>query len=568
MSHLNLSTSTKQLKTSDDKVITIVRKGNALDHEIQIVEDGESSGDVDVVSKANVNDYTVDEKDSEAATNSLENKDSCEDPDGDHDDEFQSDLEEATKTSKCCLLKKFLSSKFKNLCVRNRFCYCLFYVLIYGLLFKRVLLFYDMYTDVVVALEFYKSKNIYWFALSCIFIVSPFLLVWMASLRYLDIFLDKMSETNDNGYSKTTSNTVQNNSASTVSKNPNNNKKTWKQKIVPVVTCLYLIPFVGMFCIAGVEMYLIIRDAFLALKLTKEGKLLILDANKHGELESLKEYRKCVEILSESIPQIVLQIYIFICIQFTNNNNGDFDIQITSLIQSLVVGIFNLVWNFCQFQETANKNGLHLHEYMVKVLQLSTISVKKFVPRLPAIKNGQLFKVNWSNVKLEDGSLAPIIDGITSNKSQLKEVTVSLKSLKRDQNSTHPLSTKTCDVLGQTLKNKNIKLHILETTDIQQLQNIFFQIDLDHKGYFTLAQLIDKISLINTSYTGIDAKNKIKKEIFDALAIRHNDRVYLFDFLNAVLSFDKRDYHVNMFEIIHPIDYVLDQIIHICRSLS
>ena len=46
-----------------------------------------------------------------------------------------------------------------------------------------------MYTDATVAINLYNSNNAFWFMLSCMFIVTPFLLVWVASLRYAQKFM-------------------------------------------------------------------------------------------------------------------------------------------------------------------------------------------------------------------------------------------------------------------------------------------------------------------------------------------------------------------------------------------
>eukprot|EP01084_Bolivina_argentea_P158239 275671_1 len=45
----------------------------------------------------------------------------------------------------------------------------------------RALVIFDMYTDIIIALELYTGNEKIWFMLSCLFICLPFVLVWSAS---------------------------------------------------------------------------------------------------------------------------------------------------------------------------------------------------------------------------------------------------------------------------------------------------------------------------------------------------------------------------------------------------
>ena len=56
----------------------------------------------------------------------------------------------------------------------------------------RGLVLFDMYTDIRVAYNLYSDNtnaNSFWFMLACLFIITPFLLVWVASLRFIQQWL-------------------------------------------------------------------------------------------------------------------------------------------------------------------------------------------------------------------------------------------------------------------------------------------------------------------------------------------------------------------------------------------
>ena len=82
----------------------------------------------------------------------------------------------------------------KNCCSRMHYYFETFLVThrrihaVYLLLQKilpRALVLFDMYTDFLVAKDLYDSGDTFWFMISSLFLFTPMLLVWVASLRFL-----------------------------------------------------------------------------------------------------------------------------------------------------------------------------------------------------------------------------------------------------------------------------------------------------------------------------------------------------------------------------------------------
>ena len=91
-------------------------------------------------------------------------------------------------TGKACSLFYKLYYLIESLIVVNPRLYSLW--LLYRSVFPRALVLVDMVTDVLVAYQLFVKDQTALFALSCLFIVFPFYMVWNTSLRYLlDIYL-------------------------------------------------------------------------------------------------------------------------------------------------------------------------------------------------------------------------------------------------------------------------------------------------------------------------------------------------------------------------------------------
>ena len=264
-----------------------------------------------------------------------------------------------------------------------------------------------------------------------------------------------------------------------------------------------------------------------------------------------------------------MQVYIFIRLQSQDTDgtsqNESFSINEFDLTQSILIGVINLGYNLYQYNKSAKFHGLSWYEYALKMLQLSQIPLNRFVPRTPAIKQGIISNVNWSNFKLDNESLVPIVQSINSTKSKLNQVKISLLSI---SNSKNKLNDESCRLFGEMIVNKNLKLHIIEASDVTFIKNKFYQIDKEKKGCFTLNEFISNIKRIDSYYETLDDKEITN--VFSNLAIRNvnSDHVYLYDFLNSILSFDKYNYGVEFLEIWLPIHFIFDKLGQMCQKLA
>ena len=66
--------------------------------------------------------------------------------------------------------------------------------LLYLAKWPRGLVLFDMYTDIAVAINLYKDKQSLFFMLSCVLIFTPFVLVWVASLRFVQDWISKNAD--------------------------------------------------------------------------------------------------------------------------------------------------------------------------------------------------------------------------------------------------------------------------------------------------------------------------------------------------------------------------------------
>eukprot|EP01083_Nonionella_stella_P241206 842487_1 len=252
--------------------------------------------------------------------------------------------------------------------------------LLYKSTWPRALVIFDMYTDVIVALGLYKGEHKIWFMLSCLFIAFPFVLVWSASLRFLQNDLQVL-------YSNLKA---------------RNAKGTGLiHGILNLMMFVYIFPPIGAVFIALYEVYWIISDIFNGFKSFIFGTGLIVAEDQRTK--AMKSYRRAIEIFSESVPQTVLQLYIFINLELKGVESG---IKPNDLYTSIAVSVLNLCINFHRFKSEANLHGMSWSEYALSVLQLAEIPINKLVPRLPAIQKGLIESVNFCGFVFDKESLS------------------------------------------------------------------------------------------------------------------------------------------------------------------
>ena len=176
---------------------------------------------------------------------------------------------------KGCLARlKYFASSFLVIHARIYALYLLTYQI--G---TRGLVIFDMYTDFLVTWALYQGNEKVWFMLSCLFITLPFVLVWSASLRFIQNYLEKIF------YRIYT--------------------KWWMKMIIDVTLIIYMFPPAGSVIIAVYEVIWLASDFYHGIKAFIFGTSLV-EANDR-QLKAMKTYRKAIEIFAESlVPYIYL----------------------------------------------------------------------------------------------------------------------------------------------------------------------------------------------------------------------------------------------------------------------
>ena len=211
--------------------------------------------------------------------------------------------------------KSRISYYFQTFLVTHPRLYALY--LLYSSTWPRGLVLLDMYTDFRVTYSLWDRNQIIWFMLSCMFIVMPFILVWTVSLRFIQKFVNNL-------YSKDKSNT------------------NCMRMIINFGLTLYIFPPIGALCVALYEVYLVIYDICNGIKCFILGTGLV--EAQTNQAVAIKQYRRAVEIFSESVPQTLLQLYMY----FRKVNVDQRDLYL-----SLAISAFNLVINFYRFRKEA-----------------------------------------------------------------------------------------------------------------------------------------------------------------------------------------------------------------------
>ena len=129
----------------------------------------------------------------------------------------------------------------------------------------RGLVVFDMYTDALIAYELYLASERIWFMVSCLFIAFPFVLVWSASLRFIQKYLRDADESSYVGW----------------------------------LLVIYMFPPVGSILIVFYEVYWVFKDIVFGLKAFFFGTGLVKAADR--ESGAMASYRKAIEVFAESM---------------------------------------------------------------------------------------------------------------------------------------------------------------------------------------------------------------------------------------------------------------------------
>ena len=280
--------------------------------------------------------------------------------------------------------KDKLWSKFKYYCktfiVINPRLFSLY--LLYKSVGPRLFVILDMYTDSLVTLQLFdtvlnpsvdvpRREGLLLLILSILFLSFPFIMVWTTSLRFIQKYVN--SDTFD---------------------------KNTKQ-FFNILLVLYLFPIFGCAIVTIYEILWVFWDIYLGLSSFIQGKILVID--KDSQISSMKQFRKVIEIVGESLPQTILQLYL----AFTSNNFG---VNSSDLAFSLTVSLMNLLYNLYTLKQEAKYQGMSIASYTLSVLQLAEIPIAKLIPRLEGIRKGNVEFVNFSQFKIDKESLGPMIE--------------------------------------------------------------------------------------------------------------------------------------------------------------
>eukprot|EP01084_Bolivina_argentea_P125032 221561_1 len=446
--------------------------------------------------------------------------------------------------------------RFKTFLIIHPRIYALYLLFIQT--WPRILLVFDMYTDLVVAYELYQGEQRVWFMLSSLFFVLPFILVWFASLRFIQLYVQKLYDKLDVHSDKSTNNIIKskNNIYSKLKK-----KSSLIHTVINIFLMIYMFPLIGSLFMAVAEVMWIISDVFHGFKAFVFGTGLIETENR--QIKAMKSYRRTVEVFSESVPQSLLQFYIFIRLSImeqTTENASYQGVSQNALYLSFGVSMVNLGYNFYRFKKEAQLHGMSWSEYSLSVLQLAEVPVIKLVPRTPAIKKGLITEANFAGFKFDKQSITPLLDAISDENSKLTTIKLSVASLSQ-------LDAHSCKYLGNLLHHTGIKVLISRCSSLLDLKNLFQEFDIDHKGYITELEFFNALKTLNCSI-----QHDQKKKTFKKLAVRRlpqRDRIYWYDFFKITASVKKRNalkVAFDLTEIEYPMHFIFQEIQKLIKS--
>ena len=353
---------------------------------------------------------------------------------------------------------------------------------------------------------------------------------------------------------------------------------------------LYLFPPLGCLVVSFGEIGWVFHDIYLGISSFIQGEILIID--KDLQKTKAKQFRKVIEIFGESIPQSMVQLYMFF-------NLKSIDIDPFDLGISFAISMFNLIYNMYKLTKDAKSHGMAFAEYAVSVFQLSEVPILKLIPKLDGIRYGKVFNVNFSDFEFDKESVVcdsvcvwcyycknvcgcccvlttqgPIIQALSNSFCKLKNIKLSIASLQA-------LDFESCNLLGSLLARQNIKITISQTMNRSNILKMFKAFDTDNKDYLELEQFIVgfdcmKQTIKYNSYnsSGLDDANENKekskdqllcKNVFDRLAVRRlpqRDRIYFADFYSHLTAYnDKLCPKYDITQIDYPIHFVANYLI-------
>eukprot|EP01083_Nonionella_stella_P013164 37098_1 len=389
--------------------------------------------------------------------------------------------------------------------------------LLYSATWPRGLVLLDMYTDIAVAYSLYKNGQSMWFMLSSMFIILPFVLVWTVSLRFIQKFINHL-------YSKY--------------------RNRCMEGLIDLGLILYIFPPIGCIFVALYEVYLVIYDVFNGIKCFVLGTGLV--ETQSNEVRAMKQYRRAIEIFSESVPQTLLQLHMFF---------SHVDVNQHDLYMSLGISTINLLINAYEFRKEARIHGMFIAEYALSVLQLAEIPMVRLVPRLPAIKKGKLEFINFAGFVFDKESITPIIEALNEARCVLNTMKISIGSLLN-------LDLETCRLMGRVLKDARIRVFVSRTCSLLDIKNLFEEIDSDNSGYLDEQEFCTTMKRLNSGLMYMEEKKQ--KRIFQKLAIRRikqRDRVYFYDFFNNTASVENQSFEFDITQMDFPLHFVFQHLI-------
>ena len=229
--------------------------------------------------------------------------------------------------------------------------------------FPRAMMVFDMYTDIIVALSLYKAKESIFFMLSCLFISFPFVMVWSASLRFVQRYMDRL-ENSDSRANISNIRRKKGGAANEIADDENDKNKAskhgrrknkylgrWRMEKLSlfenIVLSLYIFPPIGIIMVTLYEIYWVLTDIVIALKCFVQGNIMIID--EESEYKSFKRYRKILEMFGESIPQTFLTLVMFYV---------GVPVSRTELILSFCSSVINFTYNAIRFWREAKFHGM------------------------------------------------------------------------------------------------------------------------------------------------------------------------------------------------------------------
>ena len=447
-----------------------------------------------------------------------------------------------------------LWSRFKyrvqSIVVMNPRLFSLF--LLYKSIYPRVLSIADMYTDASVAMDLFDQNEILLFSLSLLFITFPFIIAWVTSLRFCQTYILNTSTNNTSSFSSL--NTGMNNSTTINSLIRKYSLTNFNRTLLNIVVLLYLFPPFGCIIVGIFDVGWVFYDVFYGISSFIKGNVLIID--KHNEiLSSMKQFRKIIQWIGESLPQLILQCYMIAV---------GTKVDTIGLIISLVTSMIHLVYNGYALRKKAKFHGLTFATYVMSVLQLADIPIIKLVPRLPAIGQGKINCVNFSHFGMDKESLGPIIEAISNPLCKLKEINFSIATLRL-------LDVNSCHMLSSFFSNKKIYVTICQTVSNQTILDVFKALDNEKNGYLNENEFNAVFNAfqsrsnsnhggrnqINSMQNGNKNVDQRKREIFKLLARRQN-RLYFADFWKAFVSPKSISYDITQIGL--PIHYIFNHI--------